>query len=65
MLSWPAGVHAKDGVWASHWYGQVVASTGFAAPGQSAVQLPPDIKAVSDACQDDYEAMARHRIGVT
>ena len=30
MLSWPKGGHADDGVWASHWYGSVWRSTGFA-----------------------------------
>lgn len=30
MLNWPAGGHAADGIWASHWYGAVHASTGFA-----------------------------------
>ena len=31
MLSWPAGGHPGDGVWASHWYASVHGSTGFAA----------------------------------
>lgn len=30
MLSWPAGARPEDGVWASHWYGAVHQSTGFA-----------------------------------
>jgi hypothetical protein len=30
MLSWPAGPHTGDGVWASHWYNAVHKSTGFA-----------------------------------
>jgi hypothetical protein len=30
MLSWPAGPRAEDGIWASHWYGAVHKSTGFA-----------------------------------
>lgn len=30
MLSWPVGGHPDDGVWASHWYASVHASTGFA-----------------------------------
>ena len=30
MLSWPAGGHADDGIWAAHWYASVHASTGFA-----------------------------------
>ena len=31
MLEWPIGGHRCDGVWASHWYGSVHKSTGFAA----------------------------------
>jgi hypothetical protein len=30
MLHWPPGPRASDGVWARHWYGAVLASTGFA-----------------------------------
>ena len=29
MLHWPAGPKPYDGVWASHWYGEVHKSTGF------------------------------------
>jgi hypothetical protein len=32
MLSWPAGGHPSDGVWAAHWYDAVHRSTGFAGP---------------------------------
>ncbi|WP_224824394.1 sulfotransferase [Cognatishimia sp. MH4019] len=32
MLSWPAGGHPDDGVWAVHWYSAVHRSTGFAGP---------------------------------
>lgn len=32
MLSWPAGGHPDEGVWAAHWYGEVHQSTGFAGP---------------------------------
>lgn len=39
MLSWPAGGHPSDGVWAPHWYGAVHASTGF-APAEGP---PPDL----------------------
>jgi hypothetical protein len=30
MLSWPKGGNAQDGIWASHWYGAIHGSTGFA-----------------------------------
>ena len=29
MLNWPKGRRESDGVWASHWYGNVENSTGF------------------------------------
>lgn len=39
MLSWPAGGHPADGVWAAHWYGAVHRSTGFAGPEGPLPQL--------------------------
>ncbi|WOI55530.1 HAD family hydrolase [Palleronia sp. LCG004] len=32
MLTWPAGGHPSDGIWAAHWYDAVHRSTGFAEP---------------------------------
>lgn len=63
MLHWPAGRHPEDGVWASHWYGKVDASTGFeGAEGSDPPVLDAHLQAVADACMDDYRAMTRHRI---
>ena len=59
-----AGRHPQDGVWASHWYGRVEASTGF--EGEEDADLPildPHLQAVADACEEDYRAMARFRLG--
>lgn len=39
MLKWPAGGHPSDGVWASHWYGAVHRSTGFAG-AEGALPVP-------------------------
>lgn len=64
MLHWPAGRHPEDGVWASHWYGRVEASTGF--EGEEDSELPvldAHLQAVADACEEDYQAMARFRLG--
>ncbi len=47
MLSWPAGPHEGDGIWASHWYNAVHKSTGFAgAEGP----LPELDGAAADLC---------------
>jgi hypothetical protein len=64
MLHWPAGPHPEDGVWASHWYGRVEASTGF--EGEEDKDLPvldDHLQAVADACEEDYQFMARFRLG--
>lgn len=64
MLQWPAGRHPEDGIWASHWYARVEASTGF--EGEEDAELPvldAHLQAVADACEEDYQAMARFRLG--
>ncbi|SEM48518.1 hypothetical protein SAMN04488103_101277 [Gemmobacter aquatilis] len=42
MLTWPAGGHAADGIWASHWYGAVHRSTGFEDPEGPLPDLAPE-----------------------
>ncbi len=62
MLSWLAGIHASDGIWAPHWYDAVAASTGFAAPDDRAVTLDDAGRRVADACHADYHHLAQHRL---
>lgn len=62
MLSWSAGIHPDDGIWASHWYDAVAASTGFQAAENRPVTLDEQGLGVAEACQPDYEHLARHRI---
>ena len=49
MLTWPAGGHAADGVWARHWYDAVHRSTGFAGPEGALPDVPAALNAVADA----------------
>ncbi|WP_137701021.1 sulfotransferase-like domain-containing protein [Marimonas lutisalis] len=58
MLSWPAGGHPDDGVWAPHWYGAVHASTGFAPAEGPLPDLPPDRAALARAAMPAYEKLA-------
>ncbi len=59
MLHWPAGRHPRDGIWASHWYDRVEASTGFDVGGQGPLpDLSPDLRAIADACMNAYEEMS-------
>lgn len=61
MLSWPAGPRPSDGVWASHWYGSVFASTGFTAPGPIP-DLPPHLDEIAGQALPLYGRLARHRL---
>lgn len=50
MLSWPAGPHPQDGVWAPHWYASTWESTGFDPPPSTADPLPePTMPFLDDA----------------
>ena len=62
MTSWAAGTRPSDGVWASHWYGAVEASTGFAPPVFGAPVLDPADEALASRMQEHYEAMAAFKL---
>lgn len=62
MLSWQPGIRETDGVWASHWYDAVAASTGFGPPETGAVELDAAARRVADQCRPFYERLADHRI---
>ena len=62
MLRWQPGIRETDGIWASHWYDAVAASTGFGPPEGNPVQLDDDGKRVADQCRPFYEQLATHRL---
>lgn len=62
MLNWPAGGHADDGVWASHWYGAVHRSTGFAPAEGDLPDLTAPQQALSDAAMPYYEQLKQHKL---
>jgi len=62
MLSWEPGIRETDGIWASHWYDAVAASTGFGIPERSAIQLDDQAQGVADYCRSFYEKLAEHKI---
>jgi hypothetical protein len=62
MLAWEAGPRDTDGIWASHWYDAVTASTGFGPPDNQALELHASEQAVSDACRADYDYLARFKL---
>jgi hypothetical protein len=62
MLHWPKGPKLFDGVWAPHWYNAVWASTGFAKPEPTAIELPPHLAKIADAARPYYEKMREFRL---
>ncbi|REJ61715.1 MAG: hypothetical protein DWQ28_12380, partial [Proteobacteria bacterium] len=62
MTQWQAGTRSSDGVWASHWYGVVEASTGFASPQTELPVLDPVDEALASRMQVHYEAMAEFKL---
>jgi hypothetical protein len=62
MLHWPAGRRESDGVWASHWYQAVEASTGFGPPEVGVDALPDDARQLADRCRPYYDRLAAHKI---
>jgi hypothetical protein len=62
MLCWPAGPRASDGIWASHWYGAVNASTGFAPPDPAPPPLPAPLARIADAARAHYEKLTRYSL---
>lgn len=63
MLSWDSGIHAEDGIWASHWYGAVIGSTGFRQAPEMLPSLPDEYAAIADAAMPYYEALATRKLG--
>jgi hypothetical protein len=57
MLSWTPGIKPDDGIWASHWYDKVAASSSFGpAPGPKP-ELDGVAAKLADECRPHYEAM--------
>ncbi|MBS91427.1 MAG: sulfotransferase family protein [Rickettsiales bacterium] len=62
MLSWPKGKRESDGVWAEHWYGRVVQTTGFDSHRKRKIKLDPILIPIYDSCMKYYEKMYKRRI---
>jgi hypothetical protein len=62
MLNWPAGKRTSDGVWASHWYHSVEASTGFAAVTSPDIVLNASQQSVVDEVMPYYLALKKRAL---
>ena len=63
MLSWDPGRRDTDGVWASHWYGAVEASTGWHPYEEKEVVLPESLRSLHEACTPFFNRLYGLRLG--
>lgn len=63
MLSWAPGLHETDGIWAKHWYSEVLTSTTFRKPSaRNAEPVPERVRDVYEKAQEFYEQLYQHRL---
>jgi hypothetical protein len=63
MLSWPPGLRETDGIWAKHWYGEVVTSTTFRRPSLRPPEaVPARLHDIHDRCRECYNRLYIHRL---
>jgi len=62
MLSWPPGLRESDGVWAKHWYGEVVKSTGFQPYHAKSESVPPSLRDIEAEARACYERLHEFRL---
>jgi hypothetical protein len=62
MLTWAPGLQETDGVWAKHWYHEVVKSTGFQPYSAVNEKVPERLRDVLDTCAEIYHRLREHRL---
>ena len=62
MLHWPVGGHARDGVWAAHWYGAVHQSTGFGGPEGPLPAMTGPLAQVVEEAMPSYEKLRGEKL---
>ena len=65
MLSWEPGPRDSDGVWASHWYHNVMGSTGFAPYRERTPDYPKHLASIAEAAPPFYEPLFQERIRIS
>lgn len=62
MLKWSAGARPEDGIWASHWYGVVHQSRGFAGAEGPLPDLDGTAARLLDRALPHYEKLYEKRL---
>jgi len=60
MLSWEKGPHPEDGIWASHWYGNLYQSTGFENKRTDLPELSLNHQKIADGAREYYEQLYQY-----
>jgi hypothetical protein len=62
VLSWPPGLRETDGIWAKHWYDEVVRSTSFQPYKPREGNVPGHLNEIYGRCQECYQKLYQHRL---
>src|SRR5207249_10845841 len=62
MLSWPAGPRPTDGVWAKHWYRNVLKSTACEPYRARHDTIPESLNGVLEKAEELYHFLREHRL---
>ncbi len=62
MLSWPPGSRETDGIWASHWYGEVAKTTSFQPYHPSHAKVPSHLREIYERYREAYEKLYEYRL---
>ena len=62
MLSWDRGYRETDGVWASHWYDNVINTDRFTAYCENKTKLPALYNKVYESSMKIYDQLYKYRI---
>jgi hypothetical protein len=62
MLTWPAGKRPTDGIWADHWYTEVLKSTGFGPYRPKNEPIPHGLDGVYQQCAELYDYLYAQRL---
>ena len=63
MLSWPPGLRETDGIWAKHWYKEVLTSTTFRQPPvRQSEPIPGALTEIYAKSREAYEHLYQHRL---
>ncbi len=62
MLSWEPGLRDTDGIWAKHWYTNVINSTGFAPYQSKNEDAPDELNDLLEQCNQLYDELYPYRI---